>query len=174
MVERCVPVRDGSGLTRGYRADDRGIVEREWRDLEGKMRWECLMCGMCCRTSWRVNLTWIEYDRAKRDPRFSNLVIDRVEEEEGTGRTHPYFVIDEACPLLDPVTNLCRVHDARFYTCAAYPFLLIDDGTIKYHPDCSGFGRGPVIDIPALRKELIGQRIRAGMSDAPQEWNGAD
>lgn len=145
------------------RADEDAIISREWSHFEEGTRWECLKCAWCCRQPWAINLTWFEHDRVKVDARFSDLVIDRIEVDEETGLTHPFFRIDGKCPLLDEETLLCRVYPDWFYTCATYPFLLMPDGEIMVHGGCRGFGQGPVIDKTEMRKKILRERIRAGM-----------
>jgi len=108
-------------------------------------------------------MTWIEHDRAMSDPRFRALSIARVEVDEGTGMTHPYFVIEGACPLLDADRNRCTVHPDWFYTCATWPFLLMPDGTLMVNMSCSGFGEGPKVDPEDMRRRILRERARAGM-----------
>jgi Fe-S-cluster containining protein len=148
------------------RQDDPGILRREWTPLEEGDRWQCIMCGWCCRQAWAVNVTWAEFDRARSDPRFSALRIDRLEVEEGTGRTHPYFVIDGACPLLDRERDLCSVHPDWFFTCATWPFLLLPDGGVMVNRSCRGFGSGPLVDREEVVRKVSAERARAGIAAA--------
>ncbi|MGA1822138.1 MAG: YkgJ family cysteine cluster protein [Thermoplasmatota archaeon] len=147
------------------RADEDAIIEREWTPLRKGTRWECLKCAWCCRQPWAVNMTWYEHDRMRDDDRFSDLLVDRIEVDEQTGLTHPFFRIDGRCALLDEETSLCRVYPDWFYTCATYPFLLLPDGRIMVHRQCRGFGHGPVVKRSEIEGKIIRERARAGMTD---------
>jgi Fe-S-cluster containining protein len=149
------------------RQDDGEILRTEWTPLAEGMRWECIRCGWCCRQPWAVNVTWPEYERCAGDRRFNRLRIDRLEVEEGTGRTHPYFVIEGACPLLDRDRSLCSVHPDWFYTCATWPFLLLPDGKLMVNRNCKGFGSGPCIDVGRMVDRVLRERSRAGMTGDP-------
>jgi Fe-S-cluster containining protein len=145
------------------RQDDGELLRRDWTLFTEGLRWKCIRCGWCCRQAWAVNVTWTEYERCSTDRRFDRLGIDRLEIEEGTGRTHPYFVIDGACPLLDKERSLCSVHSDWFYTCATWPFLLLPDGSIMVNLHCRGFGSGPLVDARMMAQRIIAERGRAGM-----------
>jgi len=99
----------------------------------------------------------------REDDRFSDLDIDRIEVDPKSGLTHPLFQIDGKCPLLNERTSLCRVYPDWPYTCATYPFLLMPDGELMVHPECAGFGHGPVVDKTDIVMKIIRERIRAGM-----------
>jgi len=55
--------------------------------------------------------------------------------------------VKERCVFLDPVTNLCRVYEARPAQCRTFPFWrsAIRDGdwTPEVRQLCEGVGRGP-------------------------------
>ncbi|OYT48115.1 hypothetical protein B6U83_04050 [Thermoplasmatales archaeon ex4484_36] len=136
----------------------------EWRVLAPGTRWTCLKCGECCRRAYRVNITWVEFRRATEDPEIrEKFRVDGVIVDPSTGLSHPFFGIEGGCPYLDPKTNLCTIHPKRFYSCAAWPFLLHTDGKIYYSKECPGFGRGPEVDPRRVLKEILHHRERAGM-----------
>ncbi|MDG6225536.1 MAG: YkgJ family cysteine cluster protein [Candidatus Thermoplasmatota archaeon] len=145
------------------RQDSTSIIEREWAPLKEGARWSCIRCGWCCRQPWAVNMTWAEFERTRDDPRFSKLIVDRIEVDQRTGATHPYFVISGACPLFEAGEGLCSVHPDWFYTCATWPFLLMPDGTLMINVRCKGIGTGEVIRADAMRKRILRERERAGM-----------
>ncbi|MEA3560044.1 MAG: YkgJ family cysteine cluster protein [Candidatus Thermoplasmatota archaeon] len=145
------------------RADDEGIVKREWSELKKGTRWKCIRCMRCCRQSWSVNLTWWEYNRMVRDPRARDLEIDRVEVDPETGLSHPYFVIHGQCKLLDERSHSCTIYPDWLYTCATYPFLLMPDGSLLAHLECPGFGHGEIIDHDQMKEKIMKERVRAGM-----------
>jgi Fe-S-cluster containining protein len=143
--------------------DAKALLRQDWTPFREGMRWECVRCAWCCRQGWAVNLTWPEHERARSDRRFAALRIDRLEVEEGTGRTHPYFVIDGCCPLLEEKRSLCSVHPDWFYTCATWPFLLMPDGTLMVNESCKGFGSGDPVDRERMTRRILSERTRAGM-----------
>lgn len=110
-----------------------------------------------------MNLTWWEYERLKNDPRSGGLNIDKVEVDPDSGLTHPYFVIDGKCPALKEEGSVCRLYPDWPYTCATYPFLLLQDGSIRTHFKCPGFGHGDVIIIDEMRAKIMRERNKAGM-----------
>ena len=154
---------NGADFELHERARESELVEKEWTPLEPGTRWECLRCSWCCRQPWAVNLTWWEFERLENDDRASDLRVDRVEVDQGTGLTHPYFVIDGKCPALDDGTSLCTLYPDWPYTCATYPFLLMPDGRLLVHMECEGFGHGEVIDRNRMRERILRERRRAGM-----------
>ncbi|MGA1794206.1 MAG: YkgJ family cysteine cluster protein, partial [Thermoplasmatota archaeon] len=89
--------------------------------------------------------------------------VNRVEVDPGTGATHPYFVIEGKCPMLDDFTSLCTMYPDWPYTCATYPFLLLPDGTLMVHRECDGFGHGEVVDEKLMKRKILHERKRAGM-----------
>lgn len=148
---------------RHKRSPEMEIIKRDWVPLEPGTRWECRRCSWCCKRPWAVNLTWWEYERLRNDPRASGLVVDRVEVDQETGMTHPYFVINEKCPMLKEEGAVCTLYPDWPYTCATYPFLLMPDGTIRCHSKCAGFGHGDVVDAAEMRSKIIRERNRAGI-----------
>ncbi|MFW3147103.1 MAG: YkgJ family cysteine cluster protein [Thermoplasmatota archaeon] len=145
------------------RADEGRIIEEEFIEFKEGLRWECIRCTWCCRQPWAVNMTWFEHDRARADPRAKDLAIDRIELDEGSGLTHPYFVIEGKCPMLREKDSACSLYPDWFYTCATYPFLLMPSGTLKVHSKCRGLGQGPIIDRDKMREKILKERRRAGM-----------
>jgi len=145
------------------RAKEIELLEKEWTPFVPGTRWECIKCTWCCRQPWAVNLTWWEYERLQKDERAEDLEMDRVEVDPGTGLTHPYFVIDGMCPMLNDRTSLCTIHPDWPYTCATYPFLLMPDGTLLVHSECAGLGNGDVIDEKLMIGKILKERERAGM-----------
>ena len=99
----------------------------------------------------------------KSDPRAVDLKFDKVEVDPGTGLTHPYFVIVDKCPILKEEGAVCRLYPDWLYTCATYPFLLLQDGSIVTHTQCPGFDHGEIVDIEQMRIKIISERKRAGM-----------
>ena len=138
--------------------DEDLIIEKEWVPVTSKTRWKCLSCGFCCTRNWRINLTWKEYDRIK-----DLLNITEMVEDEGTGMSHPIYTIAEKCERYDPDTRLCTIYSDRLYTCAAFPFLLVDKKTLLRSKYCKGFGHGEVVDKKKMKKHITKWRKRAGM-----------
>ena len=151
-----------SDYRRERRLDEAKVIQEEWRELEDQDRWECIRCSWCCKTGWRINLTWYEYKRMMDDPRFDSFRTDRLEEDPATGRTHPFYKIEGRCPLLKG-DNICSVYPDWPYTCATYPFLLMPDGSMMVHNKCAGFGHGDLVDEEEMRGKIIRERKRAGM-----------
>lgn len=145
------------------RADEKAIIEREWTPVSVDMIWECIRCMKCCRSNWAINLTWVEHGRLIRDSRTKNLDIDRLEVDPESGASHPYFLIEDQCPMLEEDTRSCSLHPDWPYTCATYPFLLMPDGRLLYHEGCRGFGNGARIDPENIREKILRQRRKAGM-----------
>ncbi|MFO8051144.1 MAG: YkgJ family cysteine cluster protein [Thermoplasmatota archaeon] len=150
-------------MERHARADEERIIEEEWAELHGGIRWRCIRCMKCCKSSWAVNLTWFEFERSGQDPRASDLDIHKVEVDPDTGLSHPYFVIGNKCRLLDESTRSCRLYPDWFYTCATYPFLLMPDGTLRVHEKCSGIGHGDLMTLHDIREMILKERQRAKM-----------
>jgi Fe-S-cluster containining protein len=145
------------------RAHEVELIEKEWDILEPGTRWKCIRCSWCCKRPWAVNLTWWEYERLKNDPRAGGMDIDRVEVDPDSGLTHPYFVIDGKCPALIEEGAVCGLYPDWPYTCATYPFLLMNEDTIRVHSKCKGFGHGDVIDLDEMRTRIMSERTKAGM-----------
>ncbi|MBN1390819.1 MAG: YkgJ family cysteine cluster protein [Candidatus Thermoplasmatota archaeon] len=145
------------------RADEKGLVSREWAPFQPGTRWKCIRCAGCCRQPWAINLTWWEFERLTNDDRASGIDIDRIELDTRTGLTHPYFLIKEKCPALDAGTFLCTLFPDWPYTCATYPFLLAPGGELMVHTECQGIGQGPVLDIDEMKRKIISEREKAGM-----------
>lgn len=148
---------------RHERSSEMDLIKKDWAPLEYGTRWVCLRCSWCCKRPWAVNLTWWEYERLSNDPRAAILNIDKVEVDQGTGLTHPYFVIKDKCPMLKEDGAVCTLYPDWPYTCATYPFLLMPDGTIQCHSKCAGFGHGDIVNAAEMRAKILRERKKAGI-----------
>lgn len=145
------------------RADEEEIIKREWSEVEKGARWECIRCMNCCRRSWAINLTWREFDRMARDPRAKDLEINKLEVDHETGLSHPYFVIQGKCKLLDERSHSCTIYPDWLYACATYPFLLMPDGSLLVNSRCPGLGHGEIVDHYKMKEKILKEREKAGM-----------
>jgi hypothetical protein len=59
------------------RFNEKMIQDREWEPVDPETRWKCIRCGWCCTHSWRVNLTWDEYDRLQDIIPITEIVVDK-------------------------------------------------------------------------------------------------
>lgn len=138
------------------------LIDREWIPLDEGIRWSCIRCGKCCRTNWRINLTWKEHERIINGGNLRAIPEFHREVDPGSGLDHPYIVIDGECPLLVD-GNICSIYPDWPFTCATYPFLLMPDGAIMLHSDCPGIGSGDIIDMDEMRGKIMVERKKAGM-----------
>ena len=139
--------------------DEADIQRRTWEPFTPGTRWECLRCGRCCRESWRVNLTWKEYDRLKDVLDINGVVLD-----ERTGMSHPVMELEGICKGLDPEKNLCTIYRKRMYSCATFPFSLSPEGVLMVSRYCQGFGSGPLLKEEELAELILRWRKKAGKS----------
>jgi len=137
-------------------------IQAEWLLVSDKTRWKCIRCGWCCHQNWRLNITWWEHDRLTSSVK-KDLPEFKLMEDPGTGLDHPYFVIDEGCPLLREEGMICTIHPDWFYSCATYPFLMMPDGKLMYHTGCNGIGKGEPVDMNGMKKKILDERKKAGM-----------
>ena len=140
------------------RYNEKLIQEREWVPVDDKTTWKCIRCGWCCTHSWRVNLTWVEYDRLKDKIPITEIVVDQK-----TGMSHPFFEIKEQCICYDPATKKCTIWRDRAYSCATFPFSLTPDGKLVRSKFCKGFGHGKKVDSEKMIKYIMKWRKKAGM-----------
>ena len=138
---------------------DEALIQRmEWVPVTKNTRWKCIRCGWCCSHEWRVNLTWNEYDRLKDKLPISEMVVD-----QGSGMSHPFYMIKKSCVQYDIKTRKCKIYSERAYTCATYPFALTPEGKLVRSKFCRGFGHGSNVDRPKMIKYIKKMRKRAGM-----------
>ena len=126
--------------------------------VEKSMKWECIKCGWCCQQNWRINMTWVEFDRLK-----DFLPIDKVAVHEPTGASHPYMEIRGDCPQYDKDKSLCKIYDIKCFSCSAFPFLLFPSGELFVCSFCRGVGKGSELDIDGKINELLKLKKEAGM-----------
>jgi Fe-S-cluster containining protein len=140
------------------RYNEKLIQEREWVPVDSNTRWKCIRCGWCCSHSWRVNLTWDEYDRLKDKIPITEIVVDKI-----TGMSHPFFEIQDQCICFDPDTKKCTIWRDRAYSCATFPFSLTPEGELVRSKFCKGFGHGKIVDPEKMVKYIMKWRKKAGM-----------
>ncbi len=145
-------------MTPTRKINEAKIQKKEWTRATAATRWKCTRCAWCCRQNWRVNVTWVEYDRLKND-----LNIEQVVQDPKTGMSHPLFEIKDACVCLNTKKNKCRIHSKCPYSCATFPFGIDPKGHLIYHRSCSGIGKGPLVDEEKMKKKIISERKKAGM-----------
>ena len=138
----------------------------DWKDIpdefiqvEKDLHWQCERCGWCCNQDWQIELTWREYDRLR-----GVLSVDTVIRDETTGREYPCYVIRNGCEGHIAETRTCGIYDSRPFICRSFPFYLYPPFELYVSRQCRGVGRGPVIDIEALKRRIFDERVRAGMS----------
>ena len=153
-----ISFNDDSQFSIIEKLDEDLIIEKEWKPVTAETRWKCLRCGWCCQQNWRINLTWQEYDRIK-----DLLTITEVVVDEETGMSHPVYTIEGHCEKYDPETRKCKIYRNRLYTCAAFPFIIDDNGELLHSKHCRGFGVGSVVDKKKMIKYLIKWRKKAGL-----------
>lgn len=141
------------------RFDEKMIQDREWQPVNSSTRWECIRCGWCCTHSWRVNLTWDEYDRLQDKIPITEIVVDKK-----TGMSHPFFEIKDQCICYDPTTKKCTIWRDRAYSCATFPFSITPDGDLVRSKFCKGFKHGKKVDPGKMVKYIKKWRRKAGMS----------
>jgi Fe-S-cluster containining protein len=140
------------------RYDEKLIQEMEWSAVTSKTRWKCIRCGWCCSHSWRVNLTWKEYDCLKDRLPISEVVVD-----PNTGMSHPIYMIKSKCVQYDQKTHKCKIYKNRAYSCATFPFSLTPRGKLVRSKYCKGFGKGKLVDRKEMRQYIFKWRKRAGI-----------
>jgi Fe-S-cluster containining protein len=137
-------------------------IQAEWLPVSENTLWKCIRCGWCCHQDWRLNVTWLEHDKLISYGK-KNIPEFKLMEDPGTGLNHPYFVIENKCPLLQEEGMTCTIHPDWFYTCATYPFLLMPDGTLMYHKGCNGIGKGKPVNMKEMKDKVLEERRKAGM-----------
>ncbi len=150
--------KSGSQFKIAKRYDEKLIQNMEWVAVEKNAYWKCIRCGWCCTHSWRVNLTWEEYDRLKDKIPITEIVVDQK-----TGMSHPFFEIGDQCICYDPKDNICKIYRERAYSCATFPFAITHKGELVRSKFCNGFGHGNKINTEKMKKHIIKWRKKAGM-----------
>lgn len=150
-------------------------------------KFECTLCGKCCRWGGWVCLYPDDVTRLTAYKAISTQeFIDRytmhiaVEYKSGTMTTVvPYLAlksIGDTCILLED--NLCSVHEAKPVHCSASPllaeFLLDDSGWEQFSTGCDGMNQGPVITRPEIDQALMQQAERDMVYEADLEKHGWD
>ncbi len=141
------------------RFDEKLIQDMEWVPVDKDTNWKCIRCGWCCTHSWRVNLTWEEYDRLKEKIPITEIVVDKK-----TGMSHPFFEIGDQCICYDPETHKCKIYRDRAYSCATFPFAFTQEGELVRSKFCKGFGHGKQINPEKMKRYILKWRKKAGMS----------
>jgi Fe-S-cluster containining protein len=158
MKTQDTPKKNEPELKVAKKIDESRVQRREFTRVKDDTLYECIRCGWCCRQDWRVNVTWIEFDRLKK-----HLNIDQVVVDERSGMSHPLFEIKDACVCLNTKKNLCKIHSKRPYSCATFPFGFDTKGRLMYHKNCQGIGKGPKVDLNNMTKKIMKHRKKAGM-----------
>lgn len=124
-------------------------------------RFECTLCGRCCR---RPGVVVIEPDELVRIAHSLQIGADAVVQRYGLSATERGFWLEldgVACPFL--LDDRCSIHEIKPRQCRTYPFwpeIVGDDAAWQAEAEhCPGIGRGPSwadAEVQAML-ELLGE-----------------
>lgn len=150
------------------------------------LRFECLRCGHCCE---RIIVDAIGISQglsllsgeerlfaAFPDAILPHTAIRNPRKNKSRIKIINYQMVQEPCPLYDPVTKTCTQYDKRPATCRAYPFSDRLDGSNPVEATCgwskaakieygkTSVGRGTEQDTAAFEIQAffwaLNQRMR--------------
>lgn len=150
-------------------------------------RFSCHSCSNCCR-DWHVELLDGEAERISTlnwppgDPLQGAMVLLKH-----SGRMYLAHRDDGACVFLNPVNNLCRIHerfggDVKPVGCQLYPFQIMPtpggDATVTARFDCPTVRRNEgephTAELPQLRRLAAKLNLPTGVDDATCCYLDAD